>query len=146
MRTEALFFKTLFLVFIAFYVSSLLIFPFMFVIIKGVDGFFDVSIGVVLGALFGVSLIASILFSPALLLISFIQWWIKNNKLKNLISFLLIIIYGFLILKFPSFRFYNTNFHGVIDETLIYLSLSIPSTLLFLILLLYLTQYKKNRT
>ncbi|WP_282673422.1 hypothetical protein, partial [Moraxella nonliquefaciens] len=82
---------------------------------------------------------------PVLLLVSFIQWGIRNKWLKNVISFLLIIIYGFLIFKAPSFRFYNTNLPDIIDETLSYLSISIPSTLLFMALLSYLTQYQKSR-
>ena len=94
---------------------------------------------------FLLGLVAIIFFSPVLLLVSFIQWGIRNKWLKNLISFLLIIIYGFLIFKAPSFRFYNTNLPDIIDETLSYLSISIPSTLLFMALLSYLTQYQKSR-
>lgn len=94
---------------------------------------------------FLLGLVAIIFFSPVLLLVSFIQWGIRNKWLKNVISFLLIIIYGFLIFKAPSFRFYNTNLPDIIDETLSYLSISIPSTLLFMALLSYLTQYQKSR-
>lgn len=94
---------------------------------------------------FLLGLVAIIFFSPVLLLVSFIQWGIRNKWLKNLISFLLIIIYSFLIFKAPSFRFYNTNLPDIIDETLSYLSISIPSTLLFMALLSYLTQYQKSR-
>ena len=138
MRTEALFFKTLFLVFVAFYFSALMVWLFFFV--TTTDHFADIA--TMLCTAFAISLVSSLLFSPVLLLVSFIQWGIRNKWLKNVISFLLIIIYGFLIFKAPSFRFYNT----IIDETLSYLSISIPSTLLFMALLSYLTQYKKNRT
>lgn len=94
---------------------------------------------------FLLGLAAIIFFLPVLLLVSFIQWGIRNKWLKNVISFLLIIIYGFLIFKAPSFRFYNTNLLDIIDETLSYLSISIPLTLLFMALLSYLTQYQKSR-
>ena len=146
MRTEALFFKTLFFVFLSFYIASYIIFL-MFVMFAEYTGYrttdnFIESGKIVVSLPFLLGLVAIIFFSPVLLLVSFIQWGIRNKWLKNVISFLLIIIYGFLIFKAPSFRFYNT----IIDETLSYLSISIPSTLLFMALLSYLTQYKKNRT
>lgn len=146
MRTEALFFKTLFFVFLSFYIASYIIFL-MFAMFAEYTGYrttdnFIESDKIVVFLPFLLGLVAIIFFSPVLLLVSFIQWGIRNKWLKNLISFLLIIIYGFLIFKAPSFRFYNT----IIDETLSYLSISIPSTLLFMALLSYLTQYKKNRT
>lgn len=141
MRTEALFFKTLFLVFVAFYFSALMIWLFFFV--TTTDHFADIA--TMLCTAFAISLVSSLLFSPVLLLVSFIQWGIRNKWLKNVISFLLIIIYGFLIFKAPSFRFYNTNLPDIIDETLSYLSILIPSTLLFMALLSYLTQYQKSR-
>ena len=146
MRTEALFFKTLFFVFLSFYIASYIIFL-MFAMFAEYTGYrttdnFIESGKIVVFLPFLLGLVAIIFFSPVLLLVSFIQWGIRNKWLKNLISFLLIIIYGFLIFKAPSFRFYNT----IIDETLSYLSISIPSTLLFMALLSYLTQYKKNRT
>ena len=146
MRTEALFFKTLFFVFLSFYIASYIIFL-MFAMFAEYTGYrttdnFIESGKIVVSLPFLLGLAAIIFFSPVLLLVSFIQWGIRNKWLKNVISFLLIIIYGFLIFKAPSFRFYNT----IIDETLSYLSISIPSTLLFMALLSYLTQYKKNRT
>lgn len=146
MRTEALFFKTLFFVFLSFYIASYIIFL-MFTMFAEYTGYrttdnFIESGKIVVFLPFLLGLVAIIFFSPVLLLVSFIQWGIRNKWLKNVISFLLIIIYGFLIFKAPSFRFYNT----IIDETLSYLSISIPSTLLFMALLSYLTQYKKNRT
>jgi len=146
MRTEALFFKTLFFVFLSFYIASYIIFL-MFAMFAEYTGYrttdnFIESGKIVVFLPFLLGLVAIIFFSPVLLLVSFIQWGIRNKWLKNVISFLLIIIYGFLIFKAPSFRFYNT----IIDETLSYLSISIPSTLLFMALLSYLTQYKKNRT
>ncbi|MCG7412955.1 hypothetical protein [Moraxella nonliquefaciens] len=150
MRTEALFFKTLFFVFLSFYIASYIIFL-MFVMFAEYTGYrttdnFIESGKIVVSLPFLLGLVAIIFFSPVLLLVSFIQWGIRNKWLKNVISFLLIIIYGFLIFKAPSFRFYNTNLPDIIDETLYYLSISIPSTLLFMALLSYLTQYKKNRT
>ena len=150
MRTEALFFKTLFFVFLSFYIASYIIFL-MFAMFAEYTGYrttdnFIESGKIVVSLPFLLGLAAIIFFSPVLLLVSFIQWGIRNNWLKNVISFLLIIIYGFLIFKAPSFRFYNTNLPDIIDETLYYLSISIPSTLLFMALLSYLTQYKKNRT
>ena len=149
MRTEALFFKTLFLVFLSFYIASYLIFLIWVVCIENgghsTTANLIESIKIIVFLPFLLGLAANLLFSPILLLISFVQWWIKSNKLKNLISFLLIIIYGFLILKIPSFRFYNRNLPDIIDETLSYLSISIPSTLLFMALLSYLTQYQKSR-
>ena len=150
MRTEALFFKTLFFVFLSFYIVSYIIFL-MFAMFAEYTGYrttdnFIESGKIVVSLPFLLGLVAIIFFSPVLLLVSFIQWGIRNKWLKNLISFLLIIIYGFLIFKAPSFRFYNTNLPDIIDETLSYLSISIPSTLLFMALLSYLTQYKKNRT
>ncbi|OBX82772.1 hypothetical protein [Moraxella nonliquefaciens] len=150
MRTEALFFKTLFFVFLSFYIASYIIFL-MFAMFAEYTGYrttdnFIESGKIVVFLPFLLGLVAIIFFSPVLLLVSFIQWGIRNKWLKNLISFLLIIIYGFLIFKAPSFRFYNTNLPDIIDETLSYLSISIPSTLLFMALLSYLTQYKKNRT
>jgi len=150
MRTEALFFKTLFFVFLSFYIASYIIFL-MFVMFAEYTGYrttdnFIESGKIVVSLPFLLGLVAIIFFSPVLLLVSFIQWGIRNKWLKNVISFLLIIIYGFLIFKAPSFRFYNTNLPDIIDETLSYLSISIPSTLLFMALLSYLTQYKKNRT
>lgn len=150
MRTEALFFKTLFFVFLSFYIASYIIFL-MFAMFAEYTGYrttdnFIESGKIVVFLPFLLGLVAIIFFSPVLLLVSFIQWGIRNKWLKNLISFLLIIIYGFLIFKAPSFRFYNTNLPDIIDETLSYLSISIPSTLLFMALLSYLTQYKKSRT
>ena len=150
MRTEALFFKTLFFVFLSFYIASYIIFL-MFVMFAEYTGYrttdnFIESGKIVVSLPFLLGLVAIIFFSPVLLLVSFIQWGIRNKWLKNVISFLLIIIYGFLIFKAPSFRFYNTNLPDIIDETLYYLSISIPSTLLFMALLSYLAQYKKNRT
>lgn len=150
MRTEALFFKTLFFVFLSFYIASYIIFL-MFAMFAEYTGYrttdnFIESGKIVIFLPFLLGLVAIIFFSPVLLLVSFIQWGIRNKWLKNVISFLLIIIYGFLIFKAPSFRFYNTNLPDIIDETLSYLSISIPSTLLFMALLSYLTQYKKNRT
>ena len=150
MRTEALFFKTLFFVFLSFYIVSYIIFL-MFAMFAEYTGYrttdnFIESGKIVVSLPFLLGLVAIIFFSPVLLLVSFIQWGIRNKWLKNVISFLLIIIYGFLIFKAPSFRFYNTNLPDIIDETLSYLSISIPSTLLFMALLSYLTQYKKNRT
>lgn len=150
MRTEALFFKTLFFVFLSFYIASYIIFL-MFAMFAEYTGYrttdnFIESGKIVVFLPFLLGLVAIIFFSPVLLLVSFIQWGIRNKWLKNVISFLLIIIYGFLIFKAPSFRFYNTNLPDIIDETLSYLSISIPSTLLFMALLSYLTQYKKNRT
>ena len=150
MRTEALFFKTLFFVFLSFYIASYIIFL-MFAMFAEYTGYrttdnFIESGKIVVFLPFLLGIVAIIFFSPVLLLVSFIQWGIRNKWLKNLISFLLIIIYGFLIFKAPSFRFYNTNLPDIIDETLSYLSISIPSTLLFMALLSYLTQYKKNRT
>ena len=150
MRTEALFFKTLFFVFLSFYIASYIIFL-MFAMFAEYTGYrttdnFIESGKIVVFLPFLLGLVAIIFFSPVLLLVSFIQWGIRNKWLKNVISFLLIIIYGFLIFKAPSFRFYNTNLPDIIDETLSYLSISIPSTLLFMALLSYLTQYKKSRT
>ena len=150
MRTEALFFKTLFFVFLSFYIVSYIIFL-MFAMFAEYAGYrttdnFIESGKIVVFLPFLLGLVAIIFFSPVLLLVSFIQWGIRNKWLKNVISFLLIIIYGFLIFKAPSFRFYNTNLPDIIDETLSYLSISIPSTLLFMALLSYLTQYKKSRT
>ena len=149
MRTEALFFKTLFFVFFFFYIVSYIIFL-LFAMFAEYSGFsttdnFIESGKIVVSLPFLLGLVAIIFFSPVLLLVSFIQWGIRNKWLKNLISFLLIIIYGFLIFKAPSFRFYNTNLPDIIDETLSYLSISIPSTLLFMTLLSYLTQYQKSR-
>lgn len=149
MRTEALFFKTLFFVFLSFYIVSYIIFL-MFAMFAEYTGYrttdnFIESGKIVVSLPFLLGLVAIIFFSPVLLLVSFIQWGIRNKWLKNLISFLLIIIYGFLIFKAPSFRFYNTNLPDIIDETLSYLSISIPSTLLFMALLSYLTQYQKSR-
>lgn len=149
MRSEALFFKTLFFVFLSFYIASYIIFL-MFAIFAEYTGYrttdnFIESGKIVVSLPFLLGLVAIIFFSPVLLLVSFIQWGIRNKWLKNLISFLLIIIYGFLIFKDPSFRFYNTNLPDIIDETLSYLSISIPSTLLFMALLSYLTQYQKSR-
>ncbi|OBX48328.1 hypothetical protein [Moraxella nonliquefaciens] len=149
MRTEALFFKTLFFVFLSFYIASYIIFL-MFAMFAEYTGYrttdnFIESGKIVVFLPFLLGLVAIIFFSPVLLLVSFIQWGIRNKWLKNLISFLLIIIYGFLIFKAPSFRFYNTNLPDIIDETLSYLSISIPSTLLFMALLSYLTQYQKSR-
>lgn len=149
MRTEALFFKTLFFVFLSFYIVSYIIFL-MFAMFAEYTGYrttdnFIESGKIVVFLPFLLGLVAIIFFSPVLLLVSFIQWGIRNKWLKNLISFLLIIIYGFLIFKAPSFRFYNTNLPDIIDETLSYLSISIPSTLLFMALLSYLTQYQKSR-
>lgn len=149
MRTEALFFKTLFFVFLSFYIASYIIFL-MFAMFAEYTGYrttdnFIESGKIVVSLPFLLGLAAIIFFSPVLLLVSFIQWGIRNKWLKNLISFLLIIIYGFLIFKAPSFRFYNTNLPDIIDETLSYLSISIPSTLLFMALLSYLTQYQKSR-
>lgn len=149
MRTEALFFKTLFFVFLSFYIASYIIFL-MFAMFAEYTGYrttdnFIESGKIVIFLPFLLGLVAIIFFSPVLLLVSFIQWGIRNKWLKNVISFLLIIIYGFLIFKAPSFRFYNTNLPDIIDETLSYLSISIPSTLLFMALLSYLTQYQKSR-
>ena len=149
MRTEALFFKTLFFVFLSFYIASYIIFL-MFAMFAEYTGYrttdnFIESGKIVVSLPFLLGLAAIIFFSPVLLLVSFIQWGIRNKWLKNLISFLLIIIYGFLIFKAPIFRFYNTNLPDIIDETLSYLSISIPSTLLFMALLSYLTQYQKSR-
>lgn len=149
MRTEALFFKTLFFVFLSFYIASYIIFL-MFAMFAEYTGYrttdnFIESGKIVVFLPFLLGLAAIIFFLPVLLLVSFIQWGIRNKWLKNVISFLLIIIYGFLILKFPSFRFYNKNLPDIIDETLSYLSISIPSTLLFMALLSYLTQYQKSR-
>lgn len=149
MRTEALFFKTLFFVFLSFYIVSYIIFL-MFAMFAEYTGYrttdnFIESGKIVVFLPFLLGLVAIIFFSPVLLLVSFIQWGIRNKWLKNVISFLLIIIYGFLIFKAPSFRFYNTNLPDIIDETLSYLSISIPSTLLFMALLSYLTQYQKSR-
>ena len=149
MRTEALFFKTLFFVFLSFYIASYIIFL-MFAMFAEYTGYrttdnFIESGKIVVSLPFLLGLAAIIFFSPVLLLVSFIQWGIRNKWLKNVISFLLIIIYGFLIFKAPSFRFYNTNLPDIIDETLSYLSISIPSTLLFMALLSYLTQYQKSR-
>lgn len=148
MRTETLFFKTLFLVFLSFYIASYLI-SLMFVIyVESIDSTtvnFTELIKIVIFFPFLIGLIATTFFLPAVLLVSFIQWWMQNDRLKNVISFLLIMIYGFLILKVPSFRFYNTNLPDIIDETLPYLSLSIPATLLFLVLLFYLTQCKAKK-
>ncbi len=149
MRTEALFFKTLFFVFLSFYIASYIIFL-MFAMFAEYTGYrttdnFIESGKIVVFLPFLLGLVAIIFFSPVLLLVSFIQWGIRNKWLKNVISFLLIIIYGFLIFKAPSFRFYNTNLPDIIDETLSYLSISIPSTLLFMALLSYLTQYQKSR-
>lgn len=149
MRTEALFFKTLFFVFLSFYIVSYIIFL-MFAMFAEYTGYrttdnFIESGKIVASLPFLLGLVAIIFFSPVLLLVSFIQWGIRNKWLKNVISFLLIIIYGFLIFKAPSFRFYNTNLPDIIDETLSYLSISIPSTLLFMALLFYLTQYSKSR-
>lgn len=149
MRTEALFFKTLFFVFLSFYIVSYIIFL-MFAMFAEYTGYrttdnFIESGKIVVFLPFLLGLVAIIFFSPVLLLVSFIQWGIRNKWLKNVISFLLIIIYGFLIFKAPSFRFYNTNLPDIIDETLSYLSISIPSTLLFMALLSYLTQHQKNR-
>ena len=149
MRTEALFFKTLFFVFLSFYIASYIIFL-MFAMFAEYTGYrttdnFIESGKIVVFLPFLLGLAAIIFFLPVLLLVSFIQWGIRNKWLKNVISFLLIIIYGFLIFKAPSFRFYNTNLLDIIDETLSYLSISIPSTLLFMALLSYLTQYQKSR-
>lgn len=149
MRTEALFFKTLFFVFLSFYIASYIIFL-MFAMFAEYTGYrttdnFIESGKIVVFLPFLLGLAAIIFFLPVLLLVSFIQWGIRNKWLKNVISFLLIIIYGFLIFKAPSFRFYNRNLPDIIDETLSYLSISIPSTLLFMALLSYLTQYQKSR-
>ena len=149
MRTEALFFKTLFFVFLSFYIASYIIFL-MFAMFAEYTGYrttdnFIESGKIVVFLPFLLGLVAIIFFSPGLLLVSFIKWGRRNKWLKNLISFLLIIIYVFLIFKAPSFRFYNTNLPDIIDETLSYLSISIPSTLLFMALLSYLTQYQKSR-
>lgn len=147
MRTEALFFKTLFFVFLSFYIASYLIFLIPVICIEigehSTTNFIE-SMKITAFVPFLLGFVATIFFSPVLLFISFVQWWIKSNKLKNLISFLLIMIYGFLIWKVPSFRFYNTNFHDIIDETLSYLWLSIPSTLLFIALLSYLIKRQRS--
>lgn len=146
MRTEVLFFKTLFFVFLSFYIASYIIFLILVICIeyRTTTNFVESS-RIVLFAPSLLGLAAIIFFSPVLLFICFIQWWVQSNKLKNLTSFLLVIAYGFLIFKFPGFRFDNTSFYDVVDETFAYLLLSIPSTLLFLVLLFYLTQCKKRK-
>lgn len=136
MRTEALFFKTLFLVFVSFYFSSLMIWLFLFVV--SASHFSDVT--VMLGAAFGMGLISSLLFSPVLLLICFIQWGIMNKWLKNVISFVLMIVYGFCLIFIIFSDSYNKPWNHPLFEIFDYFLLSVPATLIFLIILFYLTK------
>ncbi|MDI4500990.1 hypothetical protein E6P70_10465, partial [Moraxella nonliquefaciens] len=92
MRTEALFFKTLFFVFLSFYIASYIIFL-MFAMFAEYTGYrttdnFIESGKIVVSLPFLLGLAAIIFFSPVLLLVSFIQWGIRNKWLKNVISFL----------------------------------------------------------
>ncbi len=136
MRTEALFFKTLFLVFVSFYFSALMIWLFLFVV--SASHFSDVT--VMLGAAFGMGLISGLLFSPVLLLICFIQWGIMNKWLKNVISFVLMIVYGFCLIFIIFSDSYNKPWNHPLFEIFDYFLLSVPATLIFLIILFYLTK------
>ena len=60
----------------------------------------------------------------------------KNNKLKNFISFLLVIIYGYIIFIQTSLKSNNLTWFTDKDKILNFFLLSIPSTALFLIILI----------
>ena len=144
MRTEALFFKTLFLVFLSFYIASYLIFLILAISIEN-RGYSTTnlikSIDMIVSLPFWFGFFATIFFSPVLLFVSFVQWWIKNNKLKNFISFSLVIIYGCIIFILTSLKSSNSTWFTEFtdqDKILDFLLLSIPSTALFLIILIYL--------
>lgn len=143
MRTEALFFKTLLLVFVTFYFTAMIIWMAFFIV--SLSDFSDVK--TVLGVVFGLSLIASLFFSPVLLLVSFVQWWAKSKKLKNIASFISIIIYGHIIFAWSTCDHKGLCLMIAQDKIINYLVFSIPSTLLFMTLLMCITKYlQKHKT
>ena len=125
-------FKFMFFVFLAFYLSSLIVLLFVFT--SNIVNYPNLNI--LIGAIIGVSFIAMIFFSPILLFVTFFQYWMKNNKLKNFISFLLVIIYGYIIFIQTSLKSSNLTWFTDKDKILNFFLLSIPSTALFLIILI----------
>lgn len=148
MRTEALFFKTLFLVFLSFYIVSYFIFLILVLCIEmgeystiNLIDFMEIAAF----APFLLGFTATIFFSPVLLLVCFIQWWIKSKKIKNTISFIVMILYGYVMFAWFSGDYEKFSWIVTQDEAIYYVILLIPSTLLFMVLLSYLAQYKKSR-
>lgn len=121
MRSEAQFFKTLMMVFLAFYLSSLIVFFFFIIIDKIGYDIYALMIPFTLGMPFTLS------FSPILIVVTFIQWWVQNIKVKNFFSFILIIVYGFVLFIY-GFELFN-------NRIIIFFLMSLPSTLLFLLVL-----------
>ena len=143
MRTEGLFFKTLFFVFASFYIVSYFIFLILVICIKireySTTNFIE-SMKIMAFAPFLLGFIATIFFSPVLLLICFIRWGIMNKWLKNVISFILMIVYGFCLIFIIFSDSYNKPWNHPLFEISDYFLLSVPATLIFLIILFYLTK------
>lgn len=141
MRTEALFFKTLFLVFLSFYIASYLIFLILAISTdmgEYTTTNFITSMKMKVSLPFLLGFIATIFFSPSLFLVCLVQWWMRSKKLKNFISFSLVIIYGYIMFIQTSLKSSNLTWFTDQDKILSFLLLSIPSTALFLIILIYL--------
>lgn len=139
MSKEPSLFKVMFFVFLAFYLSTLIILLFVF----SSDANNYPGINILMSAIIGSSFIAMIFFSPILLLITFCQYWIKNYKLKNFISFSLMIIYGYIIFIQTNLKASNLTWFTYQDKILNFFLLSIYSTVLFLVILIYLGSLQK---
>lgn len=124
MRSEGQFFKTLLMVFLAFYLSSLIVISLLAVVYVTDYDIYAFMAPFILG------LISILFFAPVLIVVTFIQWWIQNIKLKNLFSFILLIIYGF-TLFIHGLELFN-------EEKIKFFLISISSTLIFLLVLFYL--------
>lgn len=143
MRTEVLFFKTLFFVFASFYIVSYFIFLIPVICIEigehSTTNFIE-SMKITAFVPFLLGFAATIFFFPILLLICFIQWGIMNKWLKNVISFILMIIYGFCLIFIIFSDSHNKPWNHLLFKNLDYFLLSVPATLIFLIILFYLVK------
>lgn len=147
MRTEALFFKTLFLVFLSFYIVSYFIFLILAISTdmgEYTTTNFITSMKMKVSLPFLLGFIATIFFSPVLLFISFVQWWMRSKTLKNTISFILMILYGYMIFFVGFTDGYDKNNFIIQYEIIHFLIVSIPSTLLFIALLSYLIKRQRS--
>lgn len=134
--------RKFFIVFLSFYISSYLI---MFTYIGFVE-FVERSnndfgnIWMIIKVVAGLSLLAIICFSPALLVVSTLQLLMKKDFLRYFLSFILMEIHGFLI--------FIVWFRGLsdikIDKIINYFMLSILSTTVFLSILYFIDNKIKN--
>lgn len=129
------FFKHLFLTIIIFYVSSYMIMSIRYWIIYSVDENF----ATIMQSFLVISLGASILFLPVLLILSTINF-IINHWVKYISMFVVMEFYGYF---FFIFDLVESVFKSM-DRIINYFIISIPSTIFFLILLIFLTNFFKK--